>query len=128
MMAPLSETERSAILDAEVYRYIVAGYRLTARSPTTAQLVKPKSFDSGCAIFGLLFLLVGLLIYLLMYLAERDKAVYLSVDDTGVITIRGDAIPESSGSDRWACDGCGYRNAQSRPWCKRCRADRATGV
>jgi hypothetical protein len=90
----LSEAERTAILEPEIERYIVAGYRLQIRTTTTAQLVKPKSFDVGCAIFGLLFLLVGLLIYLLMYLAQKDKAVYLSVDDQGVIHVRGDAIPE----------------------------------
>jgi hypothetical protein len=90
----MTEAERSAILDTEIERYITAGYRLMARTATTAQLVKPKSFNLGCAILGLLFLLVGLVLYLLLYLGQRDLAVYLSVDEDGVIHVRGNAIPE----------------------------------
>ena len=97
----------------------------------SAQLIKPKQFSSGCAIFGLLFLMIGLFIYLILYAAERDRVVYLNVGEDGVIYVRGDAIPEphqstgaSSGLTRWTCEQCGYGNVSHTFDCTRCRARR----
>jgi hypothetical protein len=81
----LSDQERSQRLDAEVDRYVRAGFRVVSRTPTAAQLVKPKTFNMGCALLGFLFLLAGLVLYLLYYVSKRDASVYLTVDEFGII-------------------------------------------
>jgi hypothetical protein len=76
----------SAVLDAEIAKYIRQGYRLTARSDTSAQLVKPKKFSFIWAIIWLILGLgVGFFIYLAWYLAKKEHAIYLTVDAQGRI-------------------------------------------
>lgn len=123
----LSEAERSAILDAEIQRFIMQGYRVSARTATTAQLIRPKTFNAVAAILWLLVLLVGLLIYLLIYATQSDDAVYLTVGPDGTI---GRQFSGGSGGRndprRWTCQACGYPNTPSREQCKRCRSERPT--
>ena len=85
MASTLTEYERSAILDKEIERYIRSGYRVVSRTPTTAQLVKPKGFSIIIAFLAFLILIVGLVLYLLWYLAKRDSQVYLTVDERGKV-------------------------------------------
>src|SRR4051794_33056877 len=40
----LTVEDRSGILDAYIGKYVQAGFRVTSRTDTTAQLVKPKEF------------------------------------------------------------------------------------
>jgi len=116
-MGGLRESERSRLLDAEVDRYIGLGYRLIARTPTTAQLTRPKTFDLALAIIGLLLCTIGLWIYLFYYVSKTDEAVYLTVSENGEISRQ-----FSGGSTaRWRCEECGYENLRSRDQCKRCR-------
>lgn len=89
---PLTEGERAARLDVEIQRYVARGYRLVSRTPTTAQLVKPKEFNVGCAVLGLLFLVIGLFLYLLIYLGEKDLTAYLTVDELGTIQAQGNGV------------------------------------
>ncbi len=79
----LSEQDRAAILDREVEKYVRKGYRVTSRTPTTAQLVKPKVFSRLWAFLWFLVFGVGLIVYLLWYAAKRDKTVYLTADEQG---------------------------------------------
>lgn len=121
----LSESERSDILDAEIMRWTVQGYRVTSRTATTAQLVRPKTFDVALAILGLLLLVVGLLIYLLVYAAKADESVYLSIDPDGsMLRQLGGGGSGQHDPRRWTCAHCGYRNTPGRPRCKRCRVER----
>lgn len=126
----LSDEDRSAILEAEVQRFVAQGYRVAARSPTTAQLVRPKTFNVVAAVLWLLVLLVGLLIYLLVYAAQSDDAVYLTVGPDGEIArqFSGGSGRGQHDPARWACEQCGYRNTPSRPRCKRCRVERAVAA
>lgn len=48
----LDDAERSRRLDEEIDRHVRLGFRVVSRSPTTAQLVKPKTFNMGCALLG----------------------------------------------------------------------------
>ena len=73
----------TAALQSEIDRYVKQGYRVVSQTPTTAQLVKPKKFNFLIALFGLLWLTIGFWIYLLWYLAQREKTVYLTVDAKG---------------------------------------------
>lgn len=82
-----SESERSAILDVEIRRYVAVGYRVTIRTPTTAQLVKPKKVNVTAAFLWLLICGVGVVVYLFHYLLVlKDTSVYLSVDEGGTIS------------------------------------------
>ena len=87
----LDEAARSATLDAEIQRYVADGYRLTVRTATTAQLVKPKRWSWGWAlvwlVIGVLTIGLGLVAYIVWFLLiARDKTVYLSVDISGRVT------------------------------------------
>ena len=81
----LTIAERSQILDAEVRKYQKQGYALVARTDTTAQLSKKHEF-SCCLALILVFLIIGILLYLLYYLtAKKEYLVYLEVDEYGRI-------------------------------------------
>lgn len=84
----LDEASRQALLDQEVQKYVRRGYRVIARTSTTAQLVKPKQFSLLIALLGLLCLLIGFVIYLLIYASMKDSTVYLSIDMNGKIQRR----------------------------------------
>src|SRR5262245_9928456 len=93
----LAESERTAALDAEVAKHVRKGYWVTARTPTTAQLVKPKGGFSP--LVWSLWVLMGALptavlglqvaapfwlpslVYPLWHLTRRDRSRYLTVDD-----------------------------------------------
>lgn len=83
--AALHETHRVDVLDKEVMQYVKRGYRVVSRTPTTAQLVRPKVFSRLWAILWTCVFLVGFLVYLTWYLAKRDQQVYLTVDDKAKI-------------------------------------------
>jgi hypothetical protein len=74
-----------AILDKEVEKYAERGFRVVAGTDTTAQLVKPKTYSFLWAFIWFLFLIVGLLLYILWYMAKKDEQVYLTVDEKGHI-------------------------------------------
>ena len=46
-------------------------------------MVRPKRFDVKLAVVGLLFLVVGLLVYLLIYATMPEPKILLSVDESG---------------------------------------------
>ncbi len=72
-------------LDGEIARYVEAGYRITERTPTSAQLVRPKTFSFVWAFLWFLALGVGVLIYVFYYLSKRDEMVYLTVGEDGAV-------------------------------------------
>ena len=77
--------ERSAILDREITKYIKRGFRVTARTDTTAQLIKPKKFSFLWAFLWLLCFGVGVFVYLIYYWSKRDETAYLEVTSYGKI-------------------------------------------
>lgn len=79
----LTIAERSAILDRAVIEYQKSGYQLVARTDTTAQLTKNREF-SCCLAVILVFLVIGIILYLLWYLtAKKEDTVFLEVDQYG---------------------------------------------
>lgn len=119
----MTEAERSAILDAEIMRWVTGGYRLQTRTATTAQLVRPKTFSVALALLGLLLFVFGLVAYLLWYVAQSDESVYLAVGEDGTISGSGAGIRQLKPPD-WRCDRCGRANNEFRTLCKRCRSPR----
>lgn len=118
----LTDVERSAIMDDQIERFAWDGWRVLTRTGATAHLTRPKRLSAGPAIFWALFLLVGLLIYLLVYLGRNDPVVRLTVSDEG--KVRGDfsdgnhVWPKLPGD--WRCPTCEYPNGRPRAACLRC--------
>ena len=61
---PVADGERSHALDEAIGRYLRRGYFVQFRTATTAQLVRRKKFSFLWALFWVLFLGVGIIIYL----------------------------------------------------------------
>ena len=80
----LTLDQRRDILERAIAKYVKQGYRVTARTDTTAQLVKPKRF--GCT--WLLLSLLSLGIALVFYLRAQDQAIYLEVTPAGRVKRR----------------------------------------
>jgi hypothetical protein len=59
------------------------GYRVQSHTGRMVQLVKPKRFGLIWALLWLLVGGVGLLVYLLYFLAKRDSRVCLIVGENG---------------------------------------------
>ncbi len=72
-------------LQEHVDWYVRQGYRITAQTETSAQLVKPKQFSLIWALLWFLMLGIGLLFYIIYYVAKKDKAVYLTVQPDGTV-------------------------------------------
>ena len=125
-LRPLTEAERSDILDDQLERFARDGWRVLRRTPTTAVITRPKRLSVGTAIVSALFLLIGLVVYLLVFAARRDPIGRLVVGDDG--RVHGDWSdgreywPELPGG--WVCQRCGYRNLAQSPACKRCGSSR----
>lgn len=81
--APLTLDEREAILVAALPRYLAAGWRVTVQTLTTAQLERPRQFDSFTAFAAVLLCGIGLLVYLGSHFAQGPEAVYLVVEEDG---------------------------------------------
>jgi len=76
------ETAKSAgrdYLDGEIAKYQKQGYRVVWRDDERAQLVKPKEFSFWWALFWLLMLGVGIVVYLIYYAAKKDQIVSLDI-------------------------------------------------
>jgi hypothetical protein len=82
---PISEVERSAILNAEIVRYVRLGFRVVHQTPTSAQLCAPKRFAFEWAFLWFLLGGVGILVYVSWYMAQPDTTVSLSVDPSGTV-------------------------------------------
>jgi hypothetical protein len=83
--APISEAERSRILDEEIGEYMREGFFVRQRTASTAQLVRPKKFSFIWALVWFLMLGVGLVVYLLYYAAKQDEGRYVEVDEYGTV-------------------------------------------
>ena len=80
---PISDAERSHLLDEEVGLYMREGFFVRQRTPTTAQLVKPKQFSFIWAFLWFLVFGIGLVVYLIYYAAKQDEGRYVEVDEYG---------------------------------------------
>jgi hypothetical protein len=56
------------------------GFHVTSQTATTAQLLRAKKFSFLLAVLWLLFLGIGLLVYVLYYVSKSDDTIYLDLD------------------------------------------------
>lgn len=85
-MEPEPPIDPEAILQAEISRYVQNGYRVTSKTASSAQLVKPKKFSVTWAMVWLLLVVLPFVFYLIWYGIKRDQHLYLTVDEQGKIT------------------------------------------
>lgn len=78
------ETLAKAIAD-----YQSKGWILLSNQGGTAQLKKPKSFEWGCFILGILVLLVVGILYLIYFAVQKDELVTLTVGEDGFLAVDG---------------------------------------
>ncbi len=83
---PLAIQERTIILNRAIQNYQKNGYRLISQTETTAQLYKPKEFN-GCLAIILVFLIIGIILWLILYLTEKDETLFIEVDEYGQVHI-----------------------------------------
>ena len=62
-------------METAISSYVVQGYVLANKTPTSATMIKKKEFNIVWAIIGFLICLVPLIIYLIIYAGETDKVV-----------------------------------------------------
>ena len=84
----LTLDQRRDILEQAIAKYVKRGYRVTARTDTTAQLLRPKKFSLLWALAWFLLFGIGILVYLIYYWSKRDDTVYLEVDSAGRVKRR----------------------------------------
>lgn len=88
---PISIEQRAAVLQQRIAWYISQGFRVISQTTTTAQLVKPKTLSCLWVIlFGIT--IIGLIVYVVVYLMSKDKQVYIEIDPAGQVIERGDII------------------------------------
>jgi hypothetical protein len=83
---PISEVERSRLLDEAIKGYLLRGFFVRLRTQTTAQLVRPKKFSFIWALLWFLLFGIGIIVYFIYYAAKSDEGIYLQVDEYGNVT------------------------------------------
>lgn len=86
------EVNSPAEVDAAISSWIVQGYVLANRTPTSATMMKKKEFSALWAVIGLVVCVIPLLIYLIIYASESDKVVEIRVSASRPTT--GDSLAE----------------------------------
>lgn len=81
----LSIDEREAILIHALSDRLKDGYFVQTQTPTTAQLLKPRTFDAATAFFCTLLCGVGVLVYIAAHFSHPYDALYVSVDEQGQV-------------------------------------------
>lgn len=78
---------RRELLQQAISQYVGQGYRVVFQTDTTAQLVKPRTLSClWVVLFGLT--LIGLIVYVVVYLMTKDKQVYIEVTPQGRLHTR----------------------------------------
>lgn len=96
----------SQALERMVSDYLTKGFVVVGRTDRSAVLRKEKRFNVAVALLSSLVCGVGLLVYLLVYAAQRDQVVEIFVVEAG----RG--APFLSADRRWWWDGERWRDAE----------------
>lgn len=77
----------SPALRDRIAHWIAQGYRVISETPTSAQLVRPRRFNAAE--------FIAMPLYLLEYLGQRDREVYLSVEPDGTVAETGSGTERS---------------------------------
>ena len=81
--------KKKIVFDQAVADYQSKGWLLLNNSAGVAQLRKPKSFQWGIFLLGILLLVFIAVIYLIAYAVEHEEFITLSTDDDGNLLVNG---------------------------------------
>ena len=66
-------------METAISSYVVQGYVLANKTPSSATMIKKKEFSILWAVIGFFVCLLPLLIYLIIYASESDKVVEIRI-------------------------------------------------
>jgi hypothetical protein len=97
-------------LEMTIANYSAAGFFLVNKTETSALLRKPKEFNVLLAILGLLFCVIGLIVYAIVYTMQQDEVVEIRLVEAQA------ALPSAtftfSEDRRWWWDGQQWQDTQ----------------
>jgi hypothetical protein len=88
-MAAVSKSTADDLLTKTIADYQAKGWILLSNQGGTAQLKKPKQFEWGCFILGILVLLVVGILYLIYYAVQSEEVVTLTIGADGFLAVNG---------------------------------------
>jgi uncharacterized membrane protein YvbJ len=84
-------------LNRAIAAYQSEGWILLSRTSDSAQLKKPKEFNTAIFIIGLLLVVIIGVLYLILYAVEKEEIVTITTDDQARVVINGKVfVPEAS--------------------------------
>ena len=88
-MEPLvTRANRAQTLETEVEHYVARGWRLRAKNPADAELVKGQPISHGLHIFfSIATVGLWLLVYIPLLIFGGEKHKYLRVDEKGMVSM-----------------------------------------
>jgi hypothetical protein len=115
------------VLNKAIAEYQSKGWILISNSGGVAQLKKPKNFNWGIFILGIILLLVIAVIYLIYYAVEHDEIVTLATDTNGNLIVN-EIINQTSFSNESThlyavskpCPNCGKSLLKNTNVCQYC--------
>lgn len=72
-------------METAISSYVVQGYALANKTPSSATMMKRKEFSALWAVIGFLVCILPLLVYLIMYATETDKVVEIRLRGAAAI-------------------------------------------
>jgi hypothetical protein len=97
-------------LTQTINMYVMQGFNVASREPTSVTLVKRKEFNVLWAVIGFVLCLLPLLIYLIVYAMEQDQVVFVRLSSSP----QGGA-PKMSPDRRYWWDGVAWQDATVLP-------------
>ena len=96
MPAEELEAKKAKKLNRAIAAYQSEGWILVSRTSDSAQLKKPKEFNTAIFIIGLLLVVIIGVLYLILYAVEKEEIVTLSLEDQARVLINGKVfVPEA---------------------------------
>lgn len=76
-----------ALLAQTISQYIRAGFRVVSQTSTSAHLIRPKTFSLVWSLLWFLVFGIGLVVYVLYYVAKHDAVVTIQIDPAGRLSV-----------------------------------------
>jgi hypothetical protein len=82
-LVQIVEVDSPAGMETTISSYVIQGYSLANKTPSTATMIKRKEFNVVWAVIGFALCIIPLLIYCITYANESDKVVEIRMRGSG---------------------------------------------